>query len=91
MKSLDSLFRPRSIAILGASHKPGKVGFELVKNIVEAGFQGRIYPINPKGGEILGYKVYRTLHEVEDDIDLLLIALPTKYILESIEEAGKKG
>ena len=61
MKSLDSLFRPRSIAILGASHKPGKVGFELVKNIVEAGFQGRIYPINPKADQILGLKAYPTV------------------------------
>lgn len=89
--SLDPLFRPKSIAILGASHKPGKVGYELLKNVIYAGFEGKIYPINPKGGEILGYKVYRSLDEVEDDIDLLLIALPTKYVLDAVKTAGEYG
>jgi len=91
MKGLDPLFRPKSVAIAGASHKPGKVGYELVKNLIEAGYKGDIIPINPKGGEILGYKVYKDLKDVDKPIDLLLIALPTKYILRIIEEAGEKG
>jgi acyl-CoA synthetase (NDP forming) len=91
MNALDPLFRPRTVAIAGASHKPGKVGYELIKNLVEAGYSGDIIPINPKGGEILGYKVYRSISEVDKPIDLLLVALPTKYILDVMKEAGEKG
>lgn len=91
MKNLDPLFRPRSVAIAGASHKVGKVGYELIKNLVEAGYKGDILPINPKGGEILGYRVYKDLDEIDKPIDLLLVALPTKYILDVIRDAGEKG
>lgn len=91
MKSLDPLFRPKTVAIAGASHKPGKVGYELIKNLIQAGYTGEIIPINPKDGEILGYKVYPSIRDVDKPIDLLLIALPTNYILDVVREAGEKG
>ena len=65
------LFEPRSVAVIGASHSPGKVGYQLLDNICFSKFPGRVYPINPKGGEILGYPVYRSLSEVKDEIDQL--------------------
>jgi acyl-CoA synthetase (NDP forming) len=57
MDSVD-LFRPRNIAVIGASREPGKVGYAVLKNIIDSGFQGKIYPVNPKAEEILGIKAY---------------------------------
>ncbi len=88
--TLDKLFRPKSIAILGASSHKGKVGYELVYNLVDKGFEGKIYPINPKGGEVLGLKIYKSLDEVDEPIDLALVALPSSMIIDTIKKLGEK-
>ncbi len=82
---------PRTIAVVGASHKPGKVGHEVLRNLINYGFPGRIYPINPKGGEILGLRVYRSLLEVPDEVDLAVIVVPARIVPSVVEDAGKKG
>ncbi len=84
------LFEPRSVAVIGASHSPGKVGYQLLDNICFSKFPGRVYPINPKGGEILGYPVYRSLSEVKDEIDLACISVPAQLAVPAVEECGKK-
>ncbi|ABN69560.1 acetyl-CoA synthetase (ADP-forming) alpha subunit / branched-chain acyl-CoA synthetase (ADP-forming) alpha subunit [Staphylothermus marinus F1] len=89
--SLKPLFEPRSIAIIGASRSPGKIGHTIMKNIIEYGYKGKIYPINPKADEILGYKAYKSVVEVPDEIDMAIIVVPEQVVPKVAEECGKKG
>ena len=90
-KGIDDLFNPRSIAVIGASATKGKLGNDVLRNLIESGFEGRIYPVNPRGGEILGQKVHRSISEIVNDVDVAVIVIPAKYVLPSVEECGKKG
>lgn len=90
LADIRSLFEPRNVAVMGASAEKAKIGYKLLDNIVSGGYQGEIYPINPKGGEILGLKVYPSLEEVPDDIDLAVIAVPAKATLQSVEQCVRK-
>jgi len=89
--TLDAIFRPRSVAIVGASRTPGKVGYVLTKNIVESGFGGGIFPINPGVDEVLGLKCYSSVLDVAEDIDLAVIAIPAGGVLQVAEDCGRKG
>ena len=84
--SLDAFFDPRSVAILGASRIPGKIGHEILRNLKLSGFDRPIYPINPNARSILGYKTYPDIQEVKDQIDLAAIALPAEMVEQSIRE-----
>ncbi|MFX0206987.1 MAG: acetate--CoA ligase family protein [Candidatus Hodarchaeota archaeon] len=88
---LDCLFSPRSIAIIGASRKKGSVGNSIVQNMISAQFKGKIYPINPKATEILGLKCYKSINDIEGDIDLAIISIPARFVNSVLEEIGKKG
>lgn len=88
---LDSMFNARSIAVVGASNTLGKVGCTILKNLIDGGFSGEIYPINPKDSEVQGYRAYKKLNEVEHDIDLAVIAIPSKLVPASVKEAGEKA
>lgn len=88
---LEGLFNPGSIAIIGASSDPSKLGYKLVRNIKDGGFQGRIIPVNIKGGEVHGIPAVKSISEVEDNIDVAMICLPSKYVKDSLEEVGMKG
>ncbi len=88
---LQALFRPKSVAIIGASRTPGKVGHIVAKNTIESGFEGRIYPINPRAEEILGLKCYASILDVPEAVDLAVIAIPAKHVLQAAEECGRKG
>lgn len=87
---LDNFFRPKSIAVIGASRTPGKVGYDILKNIIQYGFDGKVYPINPGASEILGKKTFPTIIDVPENIDLAVIVVPAKNVLEVIEQCGKK-
>jgi acetate---CoA ligase (ADP-forming) len=87
---LDSFFNPKSIAVIGASRTPGKVGFDILKNIIQYRYDGMIYPINPSAPEILGKKSYPSLSHVPGSIDLAVIVVPSKNVLEVIEQCGEK-
>jgi acetyltransferase len=89
--NLERLFNPRAIAVIGASAKPGKVGHKVVYNLTENGFPNRIYPINPHAEEILGYKCYRSVLDVPEEIDLGIIAVPAAVVPQVVEECGQKG
>lgn len=86
-----TLFYPKSIAIIGASHTPGTVGYSLLQNVLQQGFNGKVYPINIKGGTILGLPVKRQINHITDPVDLAVIAVPAQYVPSVLEEAGQKG
>jgi acetyltransferase len=88
---LQALFRPKSVAIIGASRTPGKVGHIVAKNTIESGFEGEIYPINPRAEEILGLKCYASILDIPEAVDLAVIAIPAKHVLQAAEECGRKG
>ncbi len=88
---LEPLFKPRSIAVIGASRKPGKIGYAIVKNLLDYGFQGKIYPVNPKATEILGLKAYPKVTDIPDEVDMAVIVIPAQHVLEAVEDCGKKG
>lgn len=87
---LDNFFKPKSIAVIGASRTPGKVGYDILKNIIQYGFDGKVYPINPGVSEILGKKTFPTIIDVPENIDLAVVVVPAKNVLEVIEQCGKK-
>jgi len=88
---LDGLLRPKSVAIIGASTDPTKIGYTVVNNIIKSGYEGAIYPINPKADEIIGLKAYPSILECPGDVDAAVITVPAKFVLSVIEDAGKKG
>lgn len=88
---LDFLFKPSSIAVIGASANPDKVGNAVLTNLVNGGYEGRILPINPKAGEILGVKCYKDLSDYNDKIDLGVIAVPTQSVKAAILSSISAG
>ncbi len=88
---LDTLFKPKSIAIIGASSKELSIGNVIIKNLVHYNYTGKIYPINPKEPEIRGIKAYPTIFDVPDDIDLAHVIIPSRFVPQIIEDCGKKG
>jgi len=85
------MFNPRGVAVIGASSNPSKIGHKVVSNILNSKYKGPVYPINPGGGEVLGHKAYRSITDVDGIVDLALIAIPSKYVLDAVVECGKKG
>ncbi|MGI6680541.1 MAG: CoA-binding protein [Bdellovibrionota bacterium] len=90
---LKDLFNPETVAVVGASRTPGKVGYEIVYNLVDAKFEGNIIPVNPSADEILGLKCYPDLQTYGKPVDLSVISLPTKAVksatIASIEAGAK--
>ncbi len=89
--SFEKLLKPESVAVVGASATPGKVGYEVLSNIINDGFAGQIYPINPKAPEILGKKCYKNLTEAPGGIDLVVVAVGRDLVIPVLKEAGEKG
>ena len=90
-KKLDKLFNPKVIAIIGATARKGTVGHSLMKNIIGSGFDGIVYPINPKRTNVLGVKAYANIHDVPDKVDLAIIATPAKSVPAIVEACGYSG
>ena len=90
-RKLEGMFKPRSVAVIGASREPHKVGHVVLKNIVEAGFKGKVYPVNPKADKILGLKAYKSVKEIPDDVDLAVIAIPAPAVPSVLEDCGRAG
>ena len=88
---LDSLFKPRSIAIIGASNNPLSIGHIVMQNLLDHGFKGPIFPINPKNPYIKSFKAYKSILDIPDDVDLVNISIRNTYVPMAIEECGKKG
>lgn len=90
-EKFKNLFEPESIAIIGASKDPKKIGYTILKNLIDGGYKGRIYPVNPSGGEILGFPVYKNLGEIDDEIDVASIAIPAKFCLDAVKDCAANG
>ncbi|MCX5846674.1 MAG: acetate--CoA ligase family protein [Deltaproteobacteria bacterium] len=91
MNNLNAIFSPESVAIVGASNTPGKVGHDIFANILSGHYQGTLYPVNPKARSILSVKAYPSISEIPDSVDLAIMILPPMASLAAIEEGIKKG
>lgn len=91
--TLKPFFEPRSVAIIGASTNPGKLGYAVVENLVKGGFtaRGQVYPINPQAQEIMGMKVYPSVKAVNGPVDLAVIVIPYPVVPDALRECGEKG
>ena len=88
--TLDYIFRPRSVAIVGASRHHGKIGYEILRNLKEYGFKGAVYPLNPKAETIQGFKVYSSVPDIPGSVDLAVIAVPAKAVPTIMDQLGEK-
>ncbi|NIX78071.1 bifunctional acetate--CoA ligase family protein/GNAT family N-acetyltransferase [Microvirga terricola] len=88
---LDKLFSPRSVAVIGASPRPGSLGSTFLKNLIEGGYAGALYPINPHHRQVEGRRCYASISKLPETPDLVIVAVPPRNVLEVIEEAGRKG
>ena len=86
---LNALLKPKSVAVIGASAHPGKIGHTVLDNIIKSGYQGKVYPINPGENEILGLKCYPSILNVGQPIDSAIITIPAQFVLKVVEECGK--
>ncbi|MEM0297232.1 MAG: CoA-binding protein [Zestosphaera sp.] len=87
---LDFFFFPESVAVVGASRTPGKVGYELLRNLLEF-YKGRIYPVNPAATEVLGLKSYPSVRAIPDKVDVAVISVPAEVVPEAAADAGEAG
>jgi acyl-CoA synthetase (NDP forming) len=88
---LDAIFSPLSLAVIGASKTPGKVGHDIFVNILKGGYQGTLYPVNPKARSVSSVRAYPTMADIPDSVDLAMIVLPPGPALAATEEAIEKG
>ena len=89
--SLDHIMKPSSVAVIGASTKPHTIGSDLMKRLIEFGFKGRIYPVNPKGGMIEGLQAYPSVLDIEGPVDMAVIVVNSKFVLSTIDQCHEKG
>ncbi len=88
---LKKLFEPHSIAVFGASEKADGVGTNILNNLIKSGFSGEIYPINPKYQEIHGLRCYKSIEELDNPVDLAVVAAPTSSVISIIHQCGANG
>lgn len=88
---LSSFFQPASVAVIGASRTPGKVGYDVVRNLIDAGFEGGLFPVNPKAAEVLGLRCYPSVDHVPGDVELAVLCIPSQFVLETIDQCARKG
>jgi acetyltransferase len=88
---LKPIFYPKSVAVIGASREKGKLGHNVVENLLKGGFKGQIYPINPSGEDILGLKTYKCIRDAPGDVDLAIIIVPARIMPEVMEDCVLKG
>ncbi len=88
---LDAIFSPKSIAVVGASRHPGKIGYELIHNMIVNEYKGRVYPVNPKADAIHGLPCFRSVAELPEAVDLAIITVPAAEALKAVEACGKRG
>jgi len=88
---LDAFFHPQSVAVIGASRDPEKLGYAVLANLKEGGYPGRLYPVNPKADEILGLKAYPSVLDIPDPVDLAVVVIPYRFVPAVLEQCGQKG
>ncbi|HUT27428.1 MAG TPA: acetate--CoA ligase [Methanomassiliicoccales archaeon] len=88
---MRELFEPTSVAVIGASQDDNKVGHIILRNIIESGFKGELHPVNPRYQKVLGLRCYPSVKEVPVNIEMAVIVVPAKFVLQVMEECGEKG
>ena len=91
MTNLDKIMKPKSVAVIGASTKEHTIGSDIMKRLQEYKFNGNIYPVNPKGGVIEGLQAYTSITEVPGEVDLAIIVVNSKFVLDTIDQCHAKG
>ena len=87
---MNRIMRPNSVAVIGASAEEGKIGNSVMKNLINGGYQGKIYPIHPKADEIMGRKAYKSVKDVPGAVDVAVFAIPAKFVAQALAECGEK-
>jgi acetyl coenzyme A synthetase (ADP forming)-like protein len=90
VRQMNRIMKPKAVAVIGASAESGKIGNSVMKNLINGGYQGEIYPIHPKADEILGKKVYKSVKDVPGDIDIAVFAIPANFVAPALVECGEK-
>ncbi|MBU6501748.1 MAG: acetate--CoA ligase family protein [Burkholderiales bacterium] len=88
--AMKRIMQPKSVAVIGASAEAGKIGNSVMKNLINGGYKGNIYPIHPKAEDILGYKAYKSVKDVPGEIDTAVFAIPAKLVAGALTECGEK-
>jgi len=86
MKNLDKLFKPKTIAVIGASNSKGSVGKAFMDNLVDGGYRGKVFPVSIKRKRVKNIKAYKSIKDIPKKIDLAIIATPARTVLEIIED-----
>ncbi|WP_448206278.1 acetate--CoA ligase family protein [Azospirillum sp. sgz302134] len=90
VQQMNRIMKPDAVAVIGASAEDGKIGNSVMKNLINGGYKGQIYPIHPKADDILGYKAYRSVKDVPGNIDVAVFAIPAKFVAQALTEVGEK-
>src|SRR5581483_7415101 len=90
VRAMNRIMRPEAVAVIGASAEEGKIGNSVMKNLINGGYKGQIYPINPKADEILGYKAYASVKDIPGKVDVAVFAIPAKFVAAALTECGEK-
>ncbi|HEX9897059.1 MAG TPA: CoA-binding protein [Dehalococcoidales bacterium] len=91
VKQLDPIFKPKAIAVIGASNSPGKWGFRMMSNALSSGYRGAIYPVNPNEKEICGLPAYATVRDIPHDVDMAVIVVPAAVAPQAMADCAAKG
>src|SRR5512136_3119395 len=91
MEGIEHILSPQSIAVVGATNRPGSIGLAIFRNLLDGGYQGILYPVNPKAKSIHGVKAYPSILEIPDEVDMAVLIVPTGQVANTIEEAAKKN
>ena len=91
VSAMQRIMNPRSVAVIGASDGEGKIGNSVMKNIINGGYAGALYPINPRADEILGKQCYKSVKDIPGDVDVAIFAVPAKFCAAAMTEVGEKG
>jgi acyl-CoA synthetase (NDP forming) len=91
LRDLDAIFKPRSVALIGASATPGKLGHDVLYNLIHAGFSGPIYPVNPKADQLLGLPAYKSIQDISPAPELAVIIVPAKAVPATLQQCGEAG
>jgi acetyl coenzyme A synthetase (ADP forming)-like protein len=90
VRQMNRIMKPKAVAVIGASAENGKIGNSVMKNLINGGYQGEIYPIHPKADEIMGKKVYKSVKDVPGEIDIAVFAIPASLVAPALIECGEK-
>src|SRR5882672_10223555 len=90
VRQMNRIMKPKAVAVIGASAENGKIGNSVMKNLINGGYKGEIYPIHPKADEIMGKKVYKSVKDVPGEIDIAVFAIPANFVAAALTECGEK-